>query len=164
MLAFLLSCFAASLAFAQYLVSVQQRKPHIVPLLDPLGFTTVEPTTLEDEIQSRSGSVNGHPRFVQVFAWDAPSGMTMQQQINEAAGIFEGLTDGNPDVTAVGSILGQGGVEMSGTGSDGRFTFLRLAVIQSQAVAICYSGPTPQTDADKTTFNTLCATGIKLQK
>jgi len=55
-------------------------------------------------------------------------------------------------------------VEVSGKDDDGQFTILRLAVIGTETVAISYSGPLPRTDADTSTFNAICATGIELRK
>ena len=163
MLGVLLVLLVGSLGFAQYLVAMQQRKPHLVVLLDHL-LATAEKPMMEDEVAARSGMISGHPRYVHVFAWDAPRNMNTQQQINEAAGIFEGIAEQNPDERGVGSIDGQLGIQMSGKSAAGHFTMLRLAVIQSQAVAISYSGPAPYTDADRTTFDALCSTGIQFQK
>jgi hypothetical protein len=159
--------FAGSMGFAQYLVVRQGHQAHVVPVLEKLGFTKEEVKSIQDEIASRSGTVEGKPRFVEVFAWQGGGGgqrRGMRELVGEASGLFEDLTERSPETTGFGPIAGVPGVEVAGKDEEGQFTILRLAVIGTETVAISYSGPLPRTDADTKTFNAICATGIELRK
>ncbi|HUO07246.1 MAG TPA: hypothetical protein VM008_02865 [Phycisphaerae bacterium] len=164
MLGVLCGLFAGSMAFADYLVVRQEHQGHVVPVLEKLGFTKEEEKSIQDEIASRSGTVEGKPRFVEVFAWKGSQRRSPRELVGEAARLFKDLTEGSPETTGFELIAKVPGVEVSGKDDDGQFTILRLAVIGTETVAISYSGPLPRTDADTSTFNAICATGIELRK
>ncbi len=164
MVGVLAALFAGSLGFAQYLVVKHGAGIDVVPVLEKVGFRTAESPTLQYEIAARSGKVENRERLVEVFSWPSPKVLSPREQAAAAAVLFEELTSDPPETVAPGRLLGVSGVEATGKEDQDQFTILRLAAIDRQVVAISYSGPLPYTDADKTSFNAICATGVELRK
>ncbi|MGN6369946.1 MAG: hypothetical protein ACTHN5_16945 [Phycisphaerae bacterium] len=164
MLGVLAVVFAGSMGFAGYLVKTHPGGFEVVPVLEKFGFRTSEPVTLPYEIAARTGRVGKGERLVEVFAWESPKVLSPREQRAGAATFFEALGVGAPLTVESGELLGHPGVQVVGKDEQDQFTILRLAVFGKQVVAISYSGPLPYTDADKTTFDTICSTGVELRK
>jgi hypothetical protein len=164
MLAVLAGLFAGSLGFAEYLVVKRGGGVEVVPRLEKFGFSTAERSTLRFEIAARSGKVGKRERLVEVFSWASPDDLSYRDESAAAMVLFEQLMQGEPQTLGKAQLLGVSGVEAAGTDDQDEFTILRLAAIEGQVVAISYSGPLPYTDADKNTFNAICAAGVELRK
>jgi hypothetical protein len=164
MLAVLAALFAGSLGYAEFLVMKHPGGFDVVPVLEKVGFTTVEPPTLASEIAARTGTVEKRERLVEVFTWESPKDLSAREQKSTVSAFYQELTTDQPLIVEKAELLGRPGVQASGKDDQDEFTMLRLTVIDRQVVAISYSGPLPYTDADKTTFNTICASGVELRK
>jgi hypothetical protein len=164
MVGVLAALFAGSLGFAQFLVVKQSAGVDVVPVLEKVGFTTVESPTFQYEIAARSGKVEKRERLVEVFSWPSPKALSAREQTAAAGVLFEELTSDQPETIEPGTLLGRPAVQAVGKDDQDQFTIVRLAAIDRQLVAISYSGPLPYTDADKTSFNAICATGVELRK
>ena len=165
MLTVLAVLFAGSLGFAQFLVIKHTNGGvQVVPVLEKVGFTTVESPTLQFEIAARSGMVEKRERLVEVFAWQSPKDLSLREKTTAATMLFQELTSDQPETVEAERLLGVPAVQVTGKDDQDQFTILRLAVIDRQVVAISYSGALPYTDADKTTFKAICAVGVELRK
>ena len=165
MLVVLLAFLGGSLGFAQWLVVRKHVNPVLTLDLGRYGFNGRVLDEYSDEIQGRSGVVDGHPRRVDLFAFEI-SGTGDGIQDNEAAseGAKELFTDimGNPpDDLKLADLAGKKGVEAAGESEDGRFAWVRFAISGGRAAAICYSGVGKFTDADRKVFDEICASGVK---
>ncbi len=164
----LLALLAASLAFAQTLVLRKQKnneKPFLTTNLTPFGFTLHAQLSLPDQIDARIGVVGGHPRRVDIFAWQTDDSAPDLDALTESAtDRFTEIMNTPPQEIVTANLAGIPAVEAHGSADNNRFALLRLAALADHIIAISYSGPLPFTDADKTKFNALCATGLRLNK
>jgi hypothetical protein len=160
MLLVLLALLGGSLAFAQYLVVRTHQPPFMATSLQSFGFTTPQQPIDTEEVQALSGLVAGHPRRVDLFAWEQPA-LTADEQTDAAAQLFLEIANAAPQETTPSHLAGRAAIQVAGPTPDGQFLLLRLTQVQDHLVAIGYSGPGPYTDTDKAMFNTLCKAGIR---
>jgi hypothetical protein len=153
------------LGFAQWLVVRKRVKPILTVDLGRYGFNGAVQEAFSDEVQGRMGIVEGRPRRVDVFAFEVGATGGGIQDIGAATeGVKELFTNimGNPpDDLKLGDLAGKSGVEASGESEDGRFAWVRFAVSEGRAAAICYSGVGKFTDADRKAFEEMCASEVK---
>ncbi len=159
----LLGLFAASLGFAQYLVS-RHHEVVVVKAVFPPAFDV--PVHLYDHVpglvtawEAREGD---WVRRVGVFKYDADVGSARALQ-NAATDLFVELFGAEPENYRYGKIDTWGAVELSGVVEGKQGAWLRVArVTPGQAVAFCYSGPDPQSDLDSKTFDELATRCIRI--
>jgi hypothetical protein len=157
MLLVLLALLGVSVGFAQLLVHNRRAAPKVAwnfPAdLKPASITDDDPA----EVEIRAvGLVAGQKRLVRGLALEVPPRITRNQQLALAHEIFAAMFNAEPSAARPGAMLHRVGVELEGTSDTGDFALLRMAVLNDQAVAICYSGAGKPADWDRLYFHHLC--------
>ncbi len=169
MLGVLLGLLGGSLGFAQWLVVSRQVKPVLTVELERFGFTGGVEGRYTDEVEGRMGGLwRGGPRRVDVFVFPevgpTGGGIRIWGAASEGAKeLYMDIMGDPPDDLKVAELGGNKGVEATGMSEEGRFAWMRFALFNGHAGAICYSGVGKFTDADRKVFEEMCATGVKFR-
>jgi hypothetical protein len=180
MLLVLLALFGGSIGLAQILVNSRQapRAEFVTIIRPPDGMVEPVPALegIPGVVLTGAGALDGRPRLFLAFSYesDTPPGTSRLVEA-EALRLFQSVLTqtvargpGEEDVRMAPATLGRiPGYHLEGVfgrGNEQMFLVERMVAIPGRVVAICFSGPGPLTDADKTFFEELCNTSVTIRR
>jgi len=172
----LLGLFAASLGFAQLLVTRHTARVGAVPVFTvPVGLTDPVPLNVlaQGATAAYQGRIAGQARRMVCFSIVAHDVTAADEKswLPYALDVFARTTGDEEDVDRPIKRLPNGLagrpawelMEAFGEPPEIVFAVVRVTGLEGRIVAICFTGAGPYTDADREYLDTYCAQGVAIQ-